>query len=78
MWRPAINGNPEKTWNYSKNATGTSITFNDMDGLGNTFSGVDYYTVASLSPIPSGEAAQRRTTCYMATNRTRLCDTKRR
>jgi surface antigen len=79
MWRPAINGNPEKEWNnISKTATGTSITFNDLDGAGNTFSGVDYYTVASLSPIPSGEAARRRASCYMETNRTRLCDTKRR
>lgn len=78
MWRPAINGNPEKTWNYEKKATSTSITFNDLDGPGNTFAGVDYYTVASLSPISSGEAAQRRNGCYMATNRTRLCDTKRR
>jgi murein DD-endopeptidase MepM/ murein hydrolase activator NlpD len=78
MWRPAINGNPEKTWNYNKNATGTSITFNDLDGPGNTFPGVDYYTVASLSPIASGEAAKRSTGCYLPTNRMRLCDTKRR
>lgn len=78
MWRPAINGNPEKTWNYNKNATGTSITFNDLDGPGNTFPGVDYYTVASLSPIASGEAAKRSTSCYLQTNRMRLCDTKRR
>lgn len=78
MWRPATNGNPEREWNTNKKATGTSITFNDLDGPGNTFSGVDYYTVASLSPIPSGEAAKRSTGCYLATNRTRLCDTKRR
>lgn len=78
MWRPAINGNPERVWNFEKKATGTSITFNDLDGPGNTFPGVDYYTVASLSPIPSGEAAKRSTGCYLATNRTRLCDTKRR
>lgn len=78
MWRPAINGNPAKEWNTSKNVTGTSITFNDLEGPGNTFSGVDYYTVVSLSPIPSGEAAKQRKTCYLETNRTRLCDTIRR
>ncbi len=78
MWRPAINGNPEKTWTRQNNVTGTSTTFNDLEGPGNTFSGVDYYTVASLSPIPSGEAAKQRKTCYLETNRTRLCDTIRR
>ena len=78
MWRPAINGNPEKTWTTFKPVTGTSITFNDLDGPGNTFSGVDYYTVASLSPIPPGEAAKKRNGCYLETNRTRLCDTIRR
>ncbi|MBE9129244.1 MULTISPECIES: hypothetical protein [unclassified Coleofasciculus] len=78
MWRPAAYGYPSRVWNYSKKATGTSITFNDLDGLGNTFAGVNYYTVASLTPIPPQEAAKRRTSCFSATGGKYLCDTVRR
>ncbi|MBD2183693.1 peptidoglycan DD-metalloendopeptidase family protein [Planktothrix sp. FACHB-1355] len=74
MWRPAVAGNPEREWNSSKQASGTSITFNDLDGAGNTIAGVSYYTVASLTPIPSGEAKKQRTSCYSTTGGKYLCD----
>lgn len=80
MWRDAAYGNPPKTWNYSKVVPSSSrcVTFSDLDGPYDTFSGVTYYTVASLSQIPSGEAAKRRTSCYLATGRKQLCDSVRR
>lgn len=79
MWRPATAGYSEKEWNLpGKQATGTSITFNNIEGDGNSFAGVNYYTVASLSPIPSGEAKKQRTSCYNATGGKYFCDTIRR
>lgn len=78
MWRPAANGYPAKTWNYNQTATGTSITFKDIEGSGNSFAGVPYYTVASLTPIGDGEAAKQRTSCYGATAGKYLCDMVRR
>ncbi len=78
MWRPAVGSNPAREWNYSRVAPSTSITFQDLDGIGGTFAGVDYYTVASLNPIPPGTAALRRTACYTATGGQQLCDRVRR
>lgn len=74
MWRPAHNGYPAREWNYNKVAGDASITFSDLDGPGNVFTGVDYYTVASLTPISSGQAALRRTSCFSATGGQQLCD----
>ncbi|MDZ8065803.1 MAG: M23 family metallopeptidase [Nostoc sp. DedQUE08] len=78
MWRSTAYGYAPKEWNFSKVASGTSITFNDLDGPGNTFAGVSYYTIASLKPIPAGEAAKQRTSCFSATGGQYLCDTVRR
>ncbi len=74
MWRDAANGYPAHTWNYSLPANGGCVTFSDMDGSGQTFANVNYYTVAALEPLGSNEAAQKRTSCYDASNHTRLCD----
>lgn len=78
MWRNSANGNPPKEWNINLTANSNSITFSDIDGAGNTFAGVDYYLVASLNPISSGEAAKQRTSCYSATGGQQLCDKVRR
>lgn len=78
MWRDAVGIYPQRVWNVSLQAPSNSITFRDLDGSGPTFAGVDYYLVASLSPIPSGSAAQRRTACYVATGGRQLCDRVRR
>lgn len=78
MWRPAAYGYAAREWNTSMTASGTSITFRDLDGAGGTFQGVDYYLVASLNPIPAGTAALRRTSCYSATGGKQLCDRVRR
>ena len=74
MWRDAAEGYPERTWNVSHTASSTCVTFSDIDGTGDTFDNVNYYTVAALEPIGSSEAAQKRTSCYWDTNQTRLCD----
>lgn len=78
MWRAAAQGYPARTWNYSQFAPGNCVTFGDMDGAGDTFANVDYYTVAAIEPIDSNEAAQQRTACYEATGYSRLCDRVRR
>jgi hypothetical protein len=78
MWRSSAYGYPPREWNFNQVASSSSITFYDLDGVGNTFAGVDYYLVASLNPIPSGEAAKMRTACYSATGGKQLCDRVRR
>jgi N-acetylmuramoyl-L-alanine amidase len=74
MWRDAAEGYPARTWNFSRTASSSCITFNDIDGSGGTFANVDYYTVAALEPLGSTEAAQKRTSCYWDSGETRLCD----
>jgi hypothetical protein len=78
MWRAAALGYGEREWNTSGVSSGNSIVFNDLDGSGDTFSGVTYYTVASLSPIPPGTARQMRNGCFTVTNGQQLCDSARR
>lgn len=78
MWRDAANGFPPKEWNVSKAATSTCMDFSDLEGPGDTFSGVTYYTVASLTPTPAGEAAKKRTSCWSTTGGKYLCDGRRR
>lgn len=74
IWRDTAQGYPANTWNYSQYASGSCVTFQDMEGSGGTFANVDYYTVASLEPIGATEAAQKRTSCYVNTGAKRLCD----
>ncbi|MBD1896599.1 M23 family metallopeptidase [Coleofasciculus sp. FACHB-129] len=82
MYRDAVNGFRAKEWrNQSKVAPDTCVDFtnlDDLDNVGPTFSGVWYYTVASLTPIPDGEAAKKRTQCWSATGGKYLCDAVRR
>ena len=61
MWRDRVGSYAAREWSYSTIASGSSVTFNDLDGTGNTLRGVDYYIVASLEPIDGGTAAQRST-----------------
>jgi len=74
MWRDAANGFPPKEWNVSKAVTSTCADFSDLEGPGDSFSGVTYYTVTSLTPPPSGEAAKKRTSCWSTTGGKYLCD----
>ncbi len=78
MWRDAAYGYPPQTWNYQQQATSTCMNFLDLDGQYDSFSGVTYYTVASLTPIPDGEAAKKRTSCWSVTGGKYLCDAARR
>lgn len=78
MWRTSAYGYSEREWNVSGIVSGNRIVFQDLDGPGNTFSGVTYYTVASLEPIPSGTAKRQRTSCFTATGGKQLCDAARR
>jgi murein DD-endopeptidase MepM/ murein hydrolase activator NlpD len=78
MWRDAAYGYPAKEWNVSKVATSTCMDFLDLEGPRDSFSGVTYYTVASLTPIPNGEAAKKRTSCWGTTGGKYLCDAGRR
>jgi hypothetical protein len=82
MYRDAVNGYQAKEWrDQTKVAQTTCLDFTDLDDLDNpgpTFSGVWYYTVASLAPIPNGEAAKKRTSCWGTTDRKYLCDAGRR
>lgn len=78
-WRPAVNGFPARLFKERQAvATGNTITFTDLDEPGPTLAGVTYFTVASLAPIPAGEAAKQRTSCYSATGGKNLCDAVRR
>ncbi|MHA1288601.1 MAG: InlB B-repeat-containing protein, partial [Candidatus Thorarchaeota archaeon] len=74
LYRDAYAGYPARLWNYSITASSGCVTFNDMDGAGDTFSGVTYYTVASLNTISDADASSKRTACYYATGRAQLCD----
>lgn len=74
LYRDAYNGYDAKIWNYDKQATSNCVTFSDMDGAGDTFSGVTYYTVASLNTISNADASSKRTSCYFATGGAQLCD----
>jgi hypothetical protein len=78
MWRDAAYGYSAKEWNTSKVATSTCTDFPDLEGTGDSFSGVTYYTVASLTPTPAGEAAKKRTSCWGTTGGKYLCDAGRR
>ena len=60
-------------WNYTKNATGTCVTFNDMDGSGPAFTNVDYHTAAALGAPP--DSSWPTGACYTATGGVGLCDT---
>jgi murein DD-endopeptidase MepM/ murein hydrolase activator NlpD len=77
-WRDAAYSYPSKEWNVNKVATSTCMDFLDLEGPRDSFSGVTYYTVASLTPIPNGEAAKKRTSCWGTTGGKYLCDAGRR
>lgn len=77
-YRGSANGYAAKIWRYSKIASSSCVTFSEMDGTGNTFDNVMYYTVASLMPISDANASAKRTTCWVATNHVQLCDGKSR
>lgn len=74
LYRDAANGYPAKIWRYQINATGNSVTFTNMEGAGDTFAGVRYYTVVSLAPISDADAAAKRTACANATGYRQFCD----
>jgi murein DD-endopeptidase MepM/ murein hydrolase activator NlpD len=74
MWRNTVGSYPERVWNGSGVASGSCITFSDLDGAGPVFKDVTYYTVASLNPIAAGQAKLQRTACYTATGGKQLCD----
>ena len=78
MWRDATHSYPANTWDYSKVATNTCISFSDIDGTGPTFENTDYYLVASIEPIGTMEASQMQISCYETSGHTRLCDKVRR
>ena len=78
LYRDAYGSNSARTWRYQKTATSNCVTYSDMDGAGDTFSGVTYYTVASLNPISDSDATNKRTACYDATDGRQLCDAKQR
>lgn len=77
-YRGPANGYAAKTWRYEKVASSSCVTFSEMDGAGNTFDNVMYYTVASLVPISDANASAKRTACWVATNHVQLCDGKSR
>jgi len=77
-YRGPANGYTAKTWRYEKVASSSCVTFSEMDGAGNTFDNVMYYTVASLVPISDANASAKRTACWVATNHVQLCDGKSR
>jgi murein DD-endopeptidase MepM/ murein hydrolase activator NlpD len=75
MWRDRYGTQAPASWSYQKKATGTSVDI----GLGKIYSGVDYYVVASLTPIPKDEAARPpRSACYSTTGGLQLCNKVRR
>ena len=74
LYRDAYAGYPARIWNYSINASSSCVNFTDMDGAGDTYSGVTYYTVASLNTISDADASSKRTACYDATGGAQLCD----
>jgi hypothetical protein len=78
LYRGPANGYAAKTWTYQKVATSGCVTFLNMDGTGNTFAGVTYYSTASKSPISSADSSAKRTSCFSATGGRQLCDAVRR
>ena len=74
LYRDAYDGNPARIWRYDKTATSGCVTFSNMEGAGDTFSGITYYTVASLNTISDSDASSKRTACYDATGGAQLCD----
>lgn len=74
LYRDAYNGYASKIWNYEKQANSNCVDFSDMDGVGDTFSGITYYTVSSLNIITDTDASSKRTSCYPATGGAQLCD----
>ena len=74
MYRGSVGNLPPRVWNGQQLATSSSLTLRDLDGAGDTLKGVNYFTVVSLSPIASGEAAKQRTSCFATTGGTQLCD----
>ncbi|NJM22081.1 MAG: M23 family metallopeptidase [Richelia sp. SM1_7_0] len=75
LYRPAVGNLPARYWQGEQvAATSNSLTLRDLDGLGDTLKGVNYYTVASLSPIPKEDVAKMRTSCFAASGGTQLCD----
>ena len=78
LYRGPVGSYPEKSWSYVKLASSSCVTFTNMDGSGNTYAGVNYYFVTSLSPISSADAKARRTSCFYETSRTQMCGYVRR
>jgi murein DD-endopeptidase MepM/ murein hydrolase activator NlpD len=71
MWR---NGDPERSWRYTKAASTTCVTFSDMDGAGDVLANTYYYTVAALADVPADLASQQKTSCLSATGNKLACD----
>ncbi len=73
----AVLSRPGRTWSaVAIKATGRCVTFTNMDGVGNTFSGVTYTTRAALNQKPS--MSWPGSGCYAYTKGLGLCDSKRR
>lgn len=71
MWR---NGDPERSWRYTKAASTTCVTFSDMDGAGDVIANTYYYTVAALVDVPADLASQQKTSCLSTTGNKLACD----
>ncbi|MEH1940772.1 MAG: M23 family metallopeptidase [Nostoc sp.] len=74
MYRSSVGNLPPKPWKGQQLATSNSLTLRNLDGDGDTFKGVYYYTVVSLSPIADGDAAKMRTSCFASSGGIQLCD----
>lgn len=78
LWRNAAADYPARGWLALQVAPRTCVQSNDLDGAGNTFAGVTYYTNVALRAVPADLASQQKTGCYSATGRKLMCDTTRR
>lgn len=85
MWRPAAQGYSERSWRQQATLSNSDgcYTFTNLDGSGNTLSGVYYYTNVALHQepqnyFPADAAAQQKTSCFTTTNQRILCDRIRR
>ncbi|MEA5077273.1 MAG: M23 family metallopeptidase [Anaerolineaceae bacterium] len=60
-----------RSWEYSKKATSTCVTFYDLDGTGSLISQTTYYSLAALNQKPN---TSWQVPCYASTGHQGLCD----
>jgi hypothetical protein len=73
LYRGPVGSYPENSWTYVRKATSGCVTFNNMEGAGDTFRNVNYYAVVSLGPISSANAKAKRTSCFATTAYKQIC-----